>query len=137
MSEGPFTVTVDGVDELDRNWLEAAHYLEQDSAQAALTAADEAVATMQERHPYQDRTYNLSGGMHGEPAGNPTIGAEGETVHEATIVIPAEYASFVDKGTSRARPYPFTPRGEAQAERTVTREERAAVERFERSCIRG
>jgi hypothetical protein len=133
MSEGPYVVTVES-DELERSWQRAAEDLDADAQRASLAAADDAVRAMQERHPYTDRTYNLSGGMHAYEVPEANVGDAVEFA--ALIDVPADYASFVDQGTTRSKPYPFTPRGEDAAERTATREARAAVDRFEKGCKR-
>lgn len=103
----------------DFDFSEAVLELEQDLQRASLDAADYGVEAMQQHHPYQDRTYALSGGMHVEPDDE-----------EAVMVIPADYASFVDKGTSRSRAYPFTPLGEHAAEEALEQSVARALQAF-------
>jgi hypothetical protein len=114
-------VTVEGLDALKDRWSAVVHDLEDDLARGSLDAADYGVSTMQESHPYQDRTYNLSGSMHVVPA------TDGEGKREAELRVDAEYASFVDQGTSRNRAYPFMSLGEhAAAEALQTNAQAAA-----------
>lgn len=145
-----FTVTVEGVDELDRAWGAAASQLERDTDRATVAAADASVSAMQSNHPYEDQTYNLSGSMHvvehaprpdtdGMPLTDAVIGLLGAesadtTLYESEVVIPADYASHVNWGTKHMKARPFLPTGEREAERALTREEREAADRFERSC---
>jgi hypothetical protein len=135
MSYEPFVVTVEGAEDFERSWLSAFHDLEQNAALAAYGAAEEGVRVMQARHPYTDRTYGLSMSMCVAPEADRHDGDDVERC--AAIEVRADYASFVDRGTSRAKPYPFTPRGEDAAERAATRYANVAVKQFERTCRRG
>lgn len=78
---------------------------------AAHNAGDEGIRAEQADHPYTDRTYNLSGGAHVDPADDGGPGVD--------MVWPADYASFVNDGTERARPYPFVPIAEERAEQVL------------------
>jgi hypothetical protein len=98
------------------------HDLEDDLARGSLDAADYGVSTMQESHPYQDRTYNLSGSMHVVPATD----ADGK--REAELQVDAEYASYVDQGTSRSRAYPFMALGEHAAEEALQTNAQSAAD---------
>ena len=102
-------VDIEGLTELDLDIALAVHELDEDLGQACLDGADAGVAEMQANHPYTDRSYRLSGEMHAEP-----VDENGK--RHAEMVIPAPYASYVDRGTSHAKPYPFTPQGEKAAE---------------------
>lgn len=102
-------IDIDGLTELDLDWARAVSEFDEDLAQACLDSADAGVAEMQANHPYTDRTYALSGEMHTEPVAD----TDGKQIAE--MVIPASYASFVDKGTAHAKAYPFTPQGERTA----------------------
>lgn len=117
-------ITIEGLDELIADVNEAALECEKDMGAASLAAADYGVRVMQESHPYTDRTYNLSGGMHTEPVNGPN-GAP-----EAEIVVPATYAKYVDEGTSRNRPYPFTPLGAHAAGEALEQEAEKALDAF-------
>lgn len=116
-------VTLEGLDEFERELGAAMHELREDLAQASLAAADAGVSEMQANHPYTDRTYQLSGGMH-------AAAVDGSDGREAEMRTQAEYASFVDKGTSRNRPYPFTPNGEAAAEKELEQLAKSAAQSF-------
>lgn len=84
--------------------------LEHDTHNAAFNAADEGVKEEQRDHPYTDRTYNLSASAHVEPA---------EDGPGADMVWPADYASYVNDGTERSKPYPFVPIAEKRAEQVL------------------
>ena len=88
---------------------------------AAKEAAQEGVDAAKAQHPYRDRTHNLTDQAHVEPSA-----VRGD--HFMTW--PMEYASYVDQGTSRANPYPFTPLAEQAADRGLDHHARAAVDRF-------
>ena len=115
-----FSADVTGLDALEATWASVVGHLKEDLGRDSMDAADYAVSTMQQSHPYQDRTYGLSGGMHAVEATNET----GD--REAELRVDAEYASFVNDGTSRAQPYPFMPLGEhAAGEALQTNAERS------------
>lgn len=92
----------------------------------ALEAAREGVEAAQQNHPYTDRTQNLTNTAHAERTERGT----------AAMVWPMDYASFVDKGTSRARPFPFTPIAERAAAEALNRRVTAAVLRFLTRMVR-
>lgn len=103
--------------------------LAEDLHRAGVRAAEDGVALAKASHPYQDHT--------------PTDGltdsarAEEDTVTGGGIMIwPAEYASFVDKGTSRARPYPFTPKAEKLAAVMLNAGANEALLKFQRALER-
>ncbi len=78
-------------------------------------------------HPYTDRTGNLTASIEALPAR-----AVGDRV-EGGVVAGMDYASYVDEGTSRARPYPYMEPAaratESYAEEIADRGLRAAVTR--------
>lgn len=80
---------------------------------AALNAAREGVRAAQQDHPYTDRTMDLTQTAKAE-RGRPGSG-------EAVMVWEMPYAGFVDEGTSRAKPYPFTPIARREAARVMPR----------------
>lgn len=104
----PFTATLEGLDELESSWNGAVTTMRDGLAEISLEAAAEGVREAQSNHPYTDRTHNLTGQSHAEQVDG-----------EAEMVWPVAYAGFVDKGTSRAKPYPFTPQAEAVAEKVL------------------
>jgi hypothetical protein len=89
---------------------------------AAHNAGDEGIKEEQRDHPYTDRTYNLSASAHVEPTDDGEPGVD--------MVWPADYASFVDQGTSTSKPYPFTPIAEKRAEQVLAFELENAVDNF-------
>lgn len=131
-----FTVTVEGVEQFEQRWLRAFDELERDSRGAASQGAHAGVEKMQADHPYTDRTYNLTQSMAAVDF-VPDVETDDGIEHGAEIVVGAEYASFVDRGTSRSRPYPFTPKAERAAEREAMRAERDALRNFRRAVKGG
>lgn len=114
------TVTIEGLDALRNDWRAASAELEVDLRGASLEAAAAGVAEAQDHHPYVDHTPDgLTGSSHAEQGEN-----------EAEMEWPVEYASFVDKGTSRMSAYPFTPQAEERAESELQRAAEASVNRF-------
>jgi hypothetical protein len=79
--------------------------------QACFKAAKDGVAAAQEKHPYTDRTGNLTDTAHAR------IANMGD--HDAEMRWPMHYAGYVDEGTSRNRPYPFTPRAIRVCDRSL------------------
>ena len=104
-------VTLEGLDEFGAAWGAAVSDARTDLVEASLDAAAAGVREAQDNHPYTDRTYGLTGDSHTEQADD----------GEAEMVWPAEYAGFVDEGTSRNRPYPFTPQARERAEAELQR----------------
>ena len=96
--------------------------LEHDADRAAHNAGDEGVKAEQADHPYTDRTYNLSGSAHVEATDDGEPGVD--------MVWPANYASYVNSGTERSRPYPFVPIAEDRAKQVLDYDLENAVDRF-------
>lgn len=96
----PTTVEID-VSGLERVLREAETALADDLHRAGVQAAKDGVALARASHPYEDRTGDLTGEAHVE---------EDHTTGGGLMTWPVDYASYVDKGTSRARAYPFTPK---------------------------
>ena len=93
----------------------------------SMKAAEAGILEARTDHPYTDRTFHLSGLGDG---GDDTNSHATETDDgEAYMVWPVPYASFVDKGTSRSRPYPFTPQAEDKAAEVLQRETELMVDR--------
>lgn len=88
---------------------------------AVAHAAEEGVREAQVNHPYTDRTYRLTGTARATLAGGPRLEPEAE------MRWPAPYAGYVDEGTSRARPYSFTPQAVRRADEVLERDVEAAV----------
>lgn len=95
--------------------------LVRDLDRAAMDAARDGVQAAQQDHPYTDRTQQLTNTAH--PAHSTTFG-------EADMVWDMEYASFVDKGTRRADPYPFTPIARKAAAASLERRVSRAIQNF-------
>lgn len=93
---------------------------------AVAHAADEGVREAQTNHPYTDRTYRLTGTARATLAGGPRLEPEAE------MMWPAPYAGFVDEGTTRSRPYPFTPQATGRAEAALDRAVELAADKLER-----
>lgn len=119
-----FTVDIEGFTEFEVDVAYAAHELDADLLSGAHDAADYGVRSMQENHPYTDRTRHLTDDMFVDDA----TGPDGE--READMVIPADYARYVDEGTSRSLAYPFTPLGEHTASEALDANSEQAVARF-------
>lgn len=92
-----FSLSVD-LDAFRASWDDTIEDLTIQADATSEAAADAGIEAEQTNHPYQDRTYNLSGSAHVEIAND-----------GADMVWPAEYASYVNDGTERAKPYPFVP----------------------------
>ena len=104
-----FRCVVDGVTDLRRTWRLEVTTLRGNLARETHRAAKAGVRAAKDTHPYTDRTGQLTG----------TATVEMLTVNgEATALMqwPMTYASFVNLGTRRARPYPFTPHAERTTE---------------------
>jgi len=95
---------------------------------AAFNAGDEGIKEEQRNHPYTDRTYNLSASAHVEPAqdGEPGVDMVWPAKNEKGVA----YGEFVDKGTSRSKPYPFTPIAEERASQVLAYDLANAVDDF-------
>lgn len=115
------TVEIEGLDELQRDWGATVDELESDLRDASREAATAGVQEAQNNHPYTDRTYQLTETAHVEPYKD----VDGAGV--ADMVWSKDYASFVDKGTSRSGPYPFTPQASERAESSLERGAEVAV----------
>ena len=112
-------VTLEGLDEFGAAWGTAVSSGRTELAGASLEAAAEGIREAREDHPYTDRTGHLSG--IGDGGGEQNSHAEQTDDGEAEMVWPVEYAGFVDQGTSRNRPYPFTPQARERAEAELQR----------------
>lgn len=100
------TFDLEGVEELSADFHAGIDTLGQDLQHAVLEAADAAISEMQGNHPYQDRTFLLSGGMYVKPGRMTRLTANAE------VRFQAPYANIVEDGQEgRARPYPITPQG--------------------------
>jgi hypothetical protein len=100
--------------------------LERELADASFDAAADGIDEAQANHSYTDRTFQLTE----RAVPRRTAGGEAQMVWGKT------YASFVDTGTSRAKPYPFTPQSTKRAQASLERRAEAAAQRFARSLSR-
>jgi HK97 gp10 family phage protein len=92
---------VSGQEELLRNLSTYARVKVAEIYQAVATVQAVVVNEAKLNHPYTDRTTNLTKSIQ---AG--VVEIQDDTV-SAEIKAEAEYASFVEMGTSRSKPYPF------------------------------
>lgn len=99
------TTRIEGLDELIADWHRECASLDTDLARGAMKAAGEGVAEAKANHPYTDRTGNLTDSAHV----NPLSGGDAE------MVWPMPYAGYVDEGTVRSKPYPYTPQAQKKA----------------------
>lgn len=111
---------------LQRAWSEARHELESDLDEVGKTAAQAGIDASKENHPYADRTGDLTAHAHVEP--DPRGGG--------IMVWSEDYASFVDEGTSRSNPYPFTPLALQVADRDLEYGAKHALDRFKAKLSR-
>lgn len=107
------TFEIEGLEELKHEFAQATRVLKADLSDMSLQAAEAGVKEAKRNHPYTDRTHNLTD----EAFAAPAIDRQGQTV--ADMVWPEDYASFVNKGTSRSKAYPFTPQAEERAEQAL------------------
>jgi hypothetical protein len=114
-------VEFEGIDELRAACDTAHERLVTGLRSASLAAAAAGIEEARSNHPYTDRTYSLSGDAHAEQV-------EEEGALEAEMVWPVRYAGFVDEGTARNKPYPFTPQACRVAETTLEQETNSAVD---------
>lgn len=80
--------------------------LEADLERSAYSAAEDGIVRAQQDHPYTDQTGDLTETAHAE---------RGHERGTADMVWPQPYAGYVDRGTSRAKAYPFTPQAQEAA----------------------
>ncbi len=93
---------------------------------ASLEASAAGIEEARANHPYTDRTGHLSG--IGDGGGDTNSHAEQTPDGEAEMVWPVPYAGFVDNGTIRSRPYPFTPQARQRAEAELQRKTEHVVQ---------
>lgn len=120
------TTRVEGLDELLRTWSAETSRLEKDLEEAGWQAGKVGVQAAQDSHPYTDRTDMLTGTATCVPPYPCDAGG-----NAAGMWWPQDYASYVDKGTSRSRPYPFTPRATKTARLELEHLTARCVEDFE------
>lgn len=89
----PWDVTIEGMDDLQRDWIEACGVLSDGARRGVAQGVEEGAAQARASHPYRDRTGALTASTRGRVDVSTRGGAEG--VIEAT----APYASFVESGT--------------------------------------
>jgi hypothetical protein len=137
------TVTITGIGAMRQRVAAGIAHLEADLREATLDAAAAGVKAAQREHSYTDhrdpkRSHHYRGSLgltdtaHAE---QPRVGGLRAGI-EAIMAWPAPYAVFVDKGTSRARAYPFTPTAEQAAKASLDTGVRRALETFARAVSR-
>jgi hypothetical protein len=87
-------------------------------------AAALGIEAAQTHHDYTDRTYKLTGDATTEIISADPYDPEFE------MVWPVPYAGFVDEGTKRSKPYPFTPIAKAAAQGALEINGDTAVDEF-------
>jgi hypothetical protein len=133
-------VTIAGLEQFKARVRIAYSELEANLRAAALESAAAGVKAAQESHPYQDhrepgKSYQTRGAIgltDTSRAEQPAAGSLSRGF-EAFMRWPAPYAGYVDKGTSRSAPYPFTPTAERQAEYALTSYVERALANFRHS----
>lgn len=100
-----FTVDIEGLDELERDWSDAVGALADGVTRGVERGVTEGAAQARASHPYQDRTGALTGSIEGflERSASRTAGGEAVGVLKAG----KRYASFVEGGTA---PHTITPK---------------------------
>lgn len=114
-----FTAEIEGLEELKIAAAHAEEDLRDELRTVSLEAAESGIQEAQANHPYEDQTFRLSGSARAVPVRG-----------EAEMRWPADYASHVDEGTSRARAYPFTPQATQRATAALEAGAERAVKRF-------
>lgn len=111
------TVEIEGLEALRAQLKEASDTLHDGMYSAVHEAADLGAKEARDTHPYTNRTYNLE---------NKTVGRmlredRQAGVYAGDIIAKPRYASYVNDGTSRSRPYPFMPQAERKARQVFDR----------------
>jgi hypothetical protein len=133
-------VTLEGLDALRHRIDGALEHLEADLREATLDAAAAGVTEAQRNHTYKDhrdpkkshRWKGMLGLTDTSHAEQPNVGNLRRGL-EAIMSWPAPYAVFVDKGTSRARAYPFTPQADKAARAKLDDSVERALAMFKRA----
>lgn len=94
------TAKLTGVDECLDELAEALGY---EGALAVERCATQVAGYARAEHPYTDRTGALTASL--EPL--PATGSLLDGTLEGAVVAGREYASYIEEGTTRARPYPY------------------------------
>lgn len=117
--------TLEGIEELEREAeREIDRTLVPHLVTAVKVASDAGAAEARARHPYMDRTGDLTRSTEGD---EPVV--RGRSV-EGGISADEDYASYVDRGTSRAKAYPFMIFAESEAKKVLPVEAEKAAEAF-------
>jgi HK97 gp10 family phage protein len=103
------SIEFEGIEEFRRNCQEAAKELDAGLYSAVKEAAEAGALEARTNHPYTNRTGML------EANTVALMLRQGFANYEGEIFANREYASYVNDGTSRSRPYPFMPQAEAKA----------------------
>lgn len=136
-----FTVTVES--NIGAEWAEARREFVAGLREDTLEAAKDGAEHARTHHAYQDRTYHLTDTVTAQPISAGERDSFGQFLPSADngaaaeIVWPMDYASFVDKGTSRSKAYPFSEEAEKVAGKSLDRRVRARVARIEEHFGRG
>ncbi len=142
-----FTIEIDGLEELESEWRQLLSDVD-DACKASVTkAAVDGASLARSNHPYTNRTGKLEEKTTGEYVGTkqPPVPREaslggilgastvandsGYQSHWARIRAARFYASFVENGTVRSRPYPFMGQAYIKAEAVLYSELHSLVEK--------
>lgn len=118
------TVTVDLLG-LDAFVAELSAALDDELPTAMDNTAEAVAATARAEHPYTDRTGDLTASIQALPAQGSAMGG---TLH-GLVMAGTEYASFVEKGTSRSAPYPYLEPAAAAMDPRLGQEGQLALQR--------
>lgn len=126
MTIGLAEITIDfiGLERAEVEMNDAYEHLVQDLDFMAQQGAEAAIDEMQQNHPYEDQTYQLSGGMY------VTDGDRSRTRCTKYVDFLAPYAGFVNDGTSHSRAYPFVPQGVVAGQRKLDACAEQVLDRF-------
>jgi hypothetical protein len=108
MADLEFTIEIEGLEDLERDWELAHRDLLTNVARAVTEAASDGIKAAQDSHPYTDRTYQLTETARATRA--ETVGNE----IQAEMVWNKDYASFVTEVSDGA--FDFTPEAIETAE---------------------
>lgn len=108
-----FRFSLEGISGFEADIVRGMENLTHDLEWMVTQAGEAGIEEMQHNHPYTDQTYKLSGGMH------ITDGDFTRTRCTKYIDFLAEYAGFVNDGTSKSKAYPFLPQGITAAQKRL------------------
>lgn len=108
-------ITIEGIEDVTRALLAAKGTVGDVIALGVREAIYEGAQEAKATHRYTDRTGNLTASIRAVPGVYARTGSDGD------IVATMPYASYVENGTYRSRPYPFMAQAYQRAERVLLR----------------